>query len=285
MNRTLWILPLLAAFVIAVSGGAAYAIPSLAGPTGIVSTPNALLAPPDKLQTALTYQQQEFAVGMYSVDVNLWQLNVLAGVSEEAELWAAYALVDQETPTESENATMWALGGKYQLTTEPEDQASLAVGASYEAWSDSALMTTMSMYGGGGFEDFGVLKLYVVATKDFTPETGSSWEWADGTIQMLASLGLMYMKVDPDSGSSESMTRPFIGLEFVGAGGTSFGLEYRWKDADIDMDGVFSAMVRHAFSPEVEAEIGVTNAGPSGIGLDDQNFYISVGYSFPMGEG
>ncbi len=277
MKRILWTLPLLAAFVIAVSGGAAHAMPSLGGPTGIVSMPNALVAPRGQLQTALTYQQQEFAAGMYSADVTQWQLNVLGGVSNEAELWAAYALADQETPTESKNATMWALGGKYQLTSEPEDQASLALGASYEAWSNSAL----NMY--GGFEDLNVMKLYIVATKDFTPQTGTSWEWADGGTRMLGSLGLMYMKVDPDVGSSESLTKPFLGLEFVGAGGTSFGLEYRWKDSDIDMDAVFSAMLRHAFSPAVEAEIGITNAGPSGIGLDDQNFYIRFGYNFPMG--
>jgi hypothetical protein len=281
MKRTLWTLPLLAAFVIAVSGGAAHAMPSLGGPTGIVSTPNALIAPRDTLQTALTYQKQELAAGLYSTDVNQWQLNVLGGVSDEAELWAAYALADQETPTESKNAKMWALGGKYQLAAEPEDQASLAIGASYEAWSDSALIGAVAMY--GGFTDFNVTKLYIVATKDFTPQTGTSWEWSDGGTRMLGSLGLMYMKVDPDIVSSESLTKPFVGLEFVGAGGTSFGLEYRWKDSPIDMSSVFSAMLRHVFSPAVEGEIGVTNAGPSGIGLDDQNVYIRFGYNFPMG--
>jgi hypothetical protein len=281
MKRSLWTLTLLAAFAIAVSGGAAHAIPSLAGPTGIVSTPNALVAPPDKLQTALIYQQQEISAGMYSVDVDQWQLNVLTGVSEEAELWAAYALADQDSPTVSENANMWALGGKWQLAAEPEDQASLAVGASWESWSDSALAGMASMY--AGVDDMQVLKAYIVATKDFTPQSGSDWGWGDGGTQMLGSLGLMYMKVDPDGGSSESLTAPFVGLEFIGEGGTTFGLEYRWEDNDIDMDGVFSAMLRHAFSPEVEAEIGTTNAGPSGIGLDDQNFYISLGYNFPLG--
>jgi hypothetical protein len=284
MKRSLWTLTLLAAFAIAVSGGAAHAIPSLAGPTGIVSTPNALVAPPDKLQTALIYQQQEVSAGMYSVDIDQWQLNVLTGVGEEAELWAAYALADQESPTVSDNANMWALGGKWQLAAEPEDQASLAVGGSWESWSDSALAGMASMYdAGAGVDDMQVLKAYIVATKDFTPQSGSSWEWSDGSMQMLGSVGLMYMKVDPDGNSSESLTKPFVGLEFVGADGTTFGLEYRWKDSDIDMDAVFSAMLRHAFSPEVEAEIGITNAGPSGIGLDDSNFYFSLGYNIPLG--
>jgi hypothetical protein len=281
MKGSLWTLSLLAVFAIAVSGGAAHAMPSLAGPTGIVSTPNALVAPPGQLQTALIYQQQELSAGMYSVDIDQWQLNVLAGISEEAELWAAYAIADQATPTDSENATMWALGGKWQLAAEPEDQASLAVGASWETWSDSVLAGMAAMY--GGYDDFDVIKAYIVATKDFTPETGSSWEWSDSGTRMLGSLGLMYVDVNPDSGSGESMVRPFVGLEFVAAGGTTFGLEYRWEDNDIDMDGVFSAMLRHRFSESVEAEIGTTNAGPGGIGLDDQNFYFALGYTFPIG--
>ena len=138
--KTLWTLPLLAAFLV-VASGAAYAIPSLGGPTGIVSVPNALVAPVGQLQTALTYQSQEYVSEMYGgeVDATYWALNLLTGVSEEAELWAAYAIVDQDSPTESETANMWGVGGKYQLAREPEDQAALAIGASWEVWSDSAL--------------------------------------------------------------------------------------------------------------------------------------------------
>jgi len=282
MKKRLWTLPLLAVLVIVAASGAAYAIPSLGGPTGIVSVPNALVAPVGQLQTALTYQSQQYVSEMYggNVDATYWALNVLTGVSDEAELWAAYALADQDTPTESETANMWAIGGKYQFTREPEDQASLAVGASWESWSDSAFLDGAGMYGLG---DFGVLKAYIVATKDFTPMTGESWEWTDGGARMLGSLGLMYLKLDPDGASSESLARPFVAVEFVGAGDTTFGLEYRWKDTDIDMKAVFSAVLRHRFSPAIEAEIGTTNAGPSGVGLDDQDFFLRVGYSFPIG--
>ncbi len=145
MKKALWILPLVAALLVA-GGGFAYAIPSLAGPTGIVTVPTAAVAPYGELQTALTYQSQQIAgQGMYSgeMDVSLWQLQALAGVSDEAELWAAYALADQDTPTESETANMWAFGGKYQLTREPADQMALAIGASIEKWSD-----VLGMYSG-----------------------------------------------------------------------------------------------------------------------------------------
>ena len=282
MKKTLWTLPLLAALLMVVASGAAYAIPSLGGPTGIVTVPNALVAPVGQLQTALTYQSQTYASEMYdgSVDATYWALNLLTGISDEAELWAAYAIADQDSPTESETANMWAIGGKYQIAGEPEDQAALAIGGSWESWSDSVLA------GGGetsGVGDFDVFKAYIVATKDFTPMTGESWEWTDGGTRMLGSAGLMYLKVSPDEASSLSLTRPFVGVEFVGVGGTAFGLEYRWKDTDIDMQAVFSAVLRHRFSPAVEAEIGTTNAGPSGIGLDDQDFFLRVGYTIPIG--
>jgi len=282
MKKTLWTLPLLAAFLMVVASGAAYAIPSLGGPTGIVSTPNALVAPVGQLQTALTYQSQEYASEMYggNIDATYWALNLLTGVSDEAELWAAYALVDQDMPTDSENANMWAIGGKYQIAREPEDQAALAIGGSWESWSDSALVGSAGMYGVG---DFDVFKLYIVATKDFTPMASESWEWTDGGTRMLGSVGLMYLKVDPDGASSESLARPFVGIEFVGGGGTTFGLEYRWRDTDIDMKAVFSAVLRHRLSSAVEVEVGTTNAGPSGIGLDDQDFFLRLGYTFPIG--
>jgi hypothetical protein len=268
-------LPLVAALALAAGSGVGHAIPSLAGPTGIVSVPTAAVAPVGQLQTALTFQSQEMYGG--TIDVDYWAINFLTGVSDEAELWAAYALADQETPTASETAHLWAIGGKYQLAAEPVDQASLAVGASLEQWSDSMLMY-------GGLEDIDVIKVYIVATKDFTPMGAQSWEWTDTGTRILGTLGLLYIDVDPDSSSGDSLTRPFLGVEFIGAGGTTLGLEYRWKDDDLDDDAVFSAVLRHPVSPEVCLEVGTTNAGPAGLGLDGQDVFVRVGYNFPMGQ-
>jgi hypothetical protein len=174
---------------------------------------------------------------------------------------------------------MWALGGKYQFTSEPKDEASLAVGASMEKWSDLALGADMY---GGGIGDIDVIKAYIVATKDLTPMSTGSWETGGSTTRMLGSVGLMYVNIDPSGADSETMTRPFVGMEFIGAGGTSLGLEYRWKDDDIDEKAVFSAVLTHRFSPEFEAQVGTTNSGPAGIGLDDQDIFVRLGYTFPM---
>lgn len=279
MMRKLCTLALLAALAVFAAGGAAQAMPSLGGPTGIVSVPNALVAPQGQLQAALSFQSQSQEMYGGGVDVSIWQLNLLAGVTKQAELWAAYALADQESPTASETAHLWALGGKYQLTSEPKDQAALAIGASMESWSD--LAGAGDMYG-LSVGDVDVIKAYIVATKDFTPMTGGTWEYNNTTTRILGSLGIMYAKVDPDLGDSESMTRPFVGLEFIGTGGTDLGLEYRWKDDDLDAKAVFSAVLTHKFSNKIEAQIGTTNAGPAGIGLDDQDIFVRLGYTFPM---
>ena len=49
------------------------------------------------------------------------------------------------------------------------------------------------------------------------------------------------------------------------------------------MDAVFSAVLRHQVSPECTLELGTTNAGMCGLGLDDQNVFVRAGYNFPMG--
>ena len=277
MRIRLWEITLTVLLLIAVGSVAAHAIPSLSGPTGIVTVPTAAVAPSDQLQAALTYQSQTIGEGTDSMDFNCWALNVLLGAADEAELWGAYALADQETPTASETARLSAIGGKYQLTREPEDQASLAVGASLEEWSGF-------MFDPGSTTDLSITKAYVVATKDFTPLAGETWEWSSqaGT-HMLGSLGVIYISLDPEGGESDSLARPFLGLEFAGAGGTTLGLEYRWKDDDLDAKAVFSAVLRHRMSDKVEAEIGTTNGGPGGLGLDDQDFFVRLGYSIPLG--
>ena len=107
MSNRLWTLPLAVAFLVAAAAGA-HAIPSLGGPTGIVSLPNADIAPMDELQAAVTYQAFE-TMGMYGAtdanDAVVWALQAVRGVSEEAELWAAYSRVHNGADTD-----IWQFG-------------------------------------------------------------------------------------------------------------------------------------------------------------------------------
>jgi hypothetical protein len=274
-------------------------MPSLGGPTGIVTVPNALIAP-RSLEMALSYQKLTTGEGMYDeddtvmalIDVvtptgvttsngedqTVWSLQALARMAERAELWAAYSTI-----RDGDDAHMWGVGGKLALTREPQDAISLALGASYQQLSNS-----LSMYseGLGDFDieaDQKVTKAYLVATKDLTPGAGT---------HTLASAGLMYMRArasasafDMSFSESESLTRPFIGLEFMTPRGSGLGLEYRWEDDILDSKAVMSAVLRLALSKEFNAEIGTTNADPVGFGMDDQNFFFRLGYSVPLGAG
>jgi hypothetical protein len=296
MSMRLWILPVLAIAVIVAGSGAAVAIPSLSGPTGIVSTPTAAVAPGGTLQAALSYQSLEAAgFGEYSGDMTAWALQALAGVSDKAELWAAYTTV-----RDGADSHLWGIGGKVQLAKEPKDSATLAVGAGYGKMRDAAIaydrliVTGTDEYTGDpiyGIETVVALadvtqkSAFIVATKDLTPMSGKGWEWGPGAgTKMLGSVGLLYLSFDPDlaGASSESLTRPFVNLEFKGTGGTDLGLEYRWKDDTVDAKAVFSAVLRHAFSAEVTGEVGTTNASPGGIGLDDQDWFMRLAYTFPL---
>jgi hypothetical protein len=228
-----------------------------------VALPNALVAPQGQLQTALTYQQ--WTIGMYDgdADATLWGLNVLGGVTEKAELWGAYASVDPDIE-DADTLTGWGIGGKYQFIAEPTGTASLAAGVSLEQWD---------------FEDdnIDVTKAYLVASKDLTAMTGG--EWGDSPTKILGSLGLIYMNLDFDS-EDDSLTRPFAAIQFMGAGGTSLGLEYRWEDDDFDSKAVFSAVLCQQFSPEIAAQVGMTNSQFNGLGADDQDIFVRLGYTF-----
>jgi hypothetical protein len=253
-------------------------MPSLGGPTGIVTVPNALVAP-RSLETALSYQKLTLAEGMYgeNQDATVWSFQALGGIADTAELWGAYSTVRDE-----ESAHMWGVGGKLALTREPQSGISLALGASYQK-----LRTSFAMYDEnlGPFDigaDEKVTKAYLVATKDLAPGAGT---------HTLLSAGMMYMRARASanafgmsSSESESLTKPFVGLEFLARHGAGLGLEYRWKDDTLDSKAVMSAVLRLPLSKEFKAEVGTTNADPAGFGMHDQNLFFRLGYSVPLGE-
>jgi hypothetical protein len=257
--------------------GVGFPMPSLGGPTGVVTVPNALIAP-RSLETALSYQKLTIGEGMYHEDDTVWSLQALGGIADKAELWAAYSTI-----RDGDDAHMWGVGGKLALTREPQEGISLALGASYQQLSNSLAMYDESI---GPFDisaDEKVTKAYLVATKDLAPGAGT---------HTLASAGLMYMRARASASAfgishseSESLTRPFVGLEFMSPRGSGLGLEYRWKDDTLDSKAVMSAVLRLALSKEFKAEVGTTNADPVGFGMDDQNLFFRLGYSVPLGAG
>ncbi len=288
MSKRVWLLPALAILLVAVGGSAAFAVPSLGGPSGIVSVPNALVAPVGQAAAAVSWQSLTMYELGGSDDFSVWSLQVLGGVASGAELWAAYSTANDDLDTNA-----WGIGGKFQFVREPESPVTAAVGAGFKSGSgDEHITTGVGMYADID-DDVSVWNAYLVASKDFTP-TGLTTEWAAGT-RIVGSAGVLWASFDEDLTVSDALgsitlsgddtlVRPFVGVEFMGTQGTTLGLEYRWKDSDLDEKAVFSALLRQCFPNGFFGEVGTTNADQFGLGLDDQNFFARVGYVFAFGQ-
>lgn len=291
MSNRLWTLPLVVAFLVAAAVGA-HAIPSLGGPTGIVSLPNADIAPIDELQAAVSYQAFETMAGgmaMYegssaANDAAVWALQAVRGVSEEAELWAAYSRVHNSTDTD-----IWQLGGKVRLEGVAGANTQVAVGGSIGRWANAFGMPwaeSVGMYGDGSapaVADLDVLKGYIVATQGLTPVAG--WHGtASGRSVIRGSVGLFYLYADADAAGKDTLLRPFVGVE-IDRGRQMVAFEWRWKDADMEYKDVFSAMFRTPMGEATWLEIGTTNASPIGFGLADQDVFVRIGHHVPIAGG
>ncbi len=270
MNKRVWILASMAVLLVALATSA-QAMPSLAGPTGIVTVPNAAIAPTNDLQVALSYQPFE----MYAAhSAAAWSLQALRGVSDEAELWVAYSRVQDGADSDA-----WQLGGKYQVPGDWPADVQVAVGGSVGRWID-AFSIPWVLSTGMYTTDVDINKLYVVASRSLT-KAAPGWTEDSRPTQMIASVGLLYISVDPDRGGHETTARPFVGLEIV-QGDSHWGIEYRAKDNDLDDKGVFSAMLRRPAGRDMYMEVGTSNASPIGLGLSDQDFYVRLGYDYPL---
>jgi len=241
----------LVAVMLCLSMAAAWSYPTWDGGAGIVTMPTAEVAPTGAVDLALDYQK--------SGDFTMWPLRAGFGIATNAEVWAGYNRLNDS----SVDATgkIWNFGGKYLLMTEPKDKISLAVGA---GWGKYDLEDSVD-----------ATKAFIVATKNFRMKQAASLKVASK-----ASVGLLYQKLsDP---VDESITKPFVGIEFSNAAGTTLGLEYRFKDESIDSDPVFSAVLRCPVGKSVNplwVEIGTTNGGLS-MGSNEHKVFFGVGYRF-----
>lgn len=237
-------------------------VPSLGGPTGIVSMPNAITMPAGTWQAAFSCQgMRTSSSGMYQApdDLRAWSLQAAHRLNDTAELWASYSSAADHVGSHT-----WALGGKKMLTHLEGEGPFAAVGASYHRWSDA--FPAGSWTSGDARPDANVPEAYAVVTGVLADE---DWPWLLGTA------GLMYLGLDADRGPSQSMTRPFVALQAIVLG-TGLGVEYRWKDPSVDAKPVFSAAIRQVLSEEVTVEVGTTNASPVGTGLSAQRLFLRL---------
>ena len=238
--------------------GAAGATPSLEGPTGIVNVPNTVVPDPGKGELALTWQDlDEDTSGLN----NRTALRAVYGIAPKWEIGGLYWKAK-----DTEDLKAWGLNVKYQVMREPEQQFGLALGLAYSKVKDTSVDAKWTRY-------------YAVLSKKLSmaQEGGES-----GIGEITGLIGIVGDRVK--DGTSESEANLMLGLEAKLRGGTYLGLEWRdkWKDAG---KSVMSAVVRHKISPQIGAELGITNSdGP--FGEENRKIFVGVSYEFgaPKGE-
>lgn len=279
-----WLLVLLTAALLVAGGASALAIPSLGGPTGIAMLPTAKIAPVNEWQTAFGYRsfRSEFMYAVEDVDMSLWTFNALKGVASDAELWIAYT-----RGSNGEDTDIWEYGGKYLLSERllPRTgflaDTDIAIGASLGRWADALTDADPFM---PFHTDIETLRAYFVVTTQLSPAGAGDWDWeAAPSTRIIGTAGLLYLRVAPDALDNDTLFRPFLGVEIIGRSNLTLALEYRFKDSGIEDDSLFSALIRYPIDRGTHLEIGLSNASPIGLGLGDQDFFVRLGYSFPVG--
>jgi len=282
----LWLSVLLCAALLATGAASALAVPSLAGPTGLVMLPTADIAPTTEWQIAVGHRSFNTAQ-MYDtedVEMSIWVFSGLKGVADDAELWVAF-----QRATNGEDSNVWEYGAKYLIGENLLPRGTflggtkVAVGASLGRWSDAVGFGAAGMYSDAA-SDVETLRAYLVATKQFVPTYTGEWPWGEpsGT-RIVGSAGLMYLRVDPDIGNDDSLVRPFLGVQCYGRRNLELLAEYRLKDSDLEDDALFSIAIRKPWGTSTSLEIGLTNASPIGLATGDQDMYVRLTYRLPTG--
>jgi len=232
--------------------GAAAASSSLEGPTGIVNVPNTAVPDPGTGDLAITWQDLDEATA------GLDSRTVVRGVYGIAPKWEVGALYWKAKDTEDLKA--WGANVKYLVMREPEQQFGLALGLAYEKVKDTTVDLKWTRY-------------YAVLSKKLSmPQEGAE----SGIGEITGLIGIVGDSLK--DGTSESEANLMLGLEAKLRGGTYVGLEWRdkWKDSG---KSIFSAVVRHKFTPKIGAEVGITNSdGP--FGEEKKKIFVGVSYLF-----
>jgi hypothetical protein len=250
----LWIVALLV-----LGAASAWAYPTLDGVSGLVTVPTAEVTPTGAVDLAVDYTKIDWWSDLCPVgDTKMYPVRINAGVAENLELSGNYTFLNEDDDVLE---SIWSVGAKYAFLTEAEDEIGLAISGS---WGN--IQTDDED------DDVTLTRFALAFTKSFP---------VDDDLTVKATAGAAYLKLG--DWFDESYIRPYVGLELVGEKGANLGLEYRWKDSDIDQKSVFSAVLRLPLMPDAEnsplwLEVGSTNG--SIIGFDDQDFFGGLCYRF-----
>lgn len=243
------------------SAGAAFAYPSLLGPTGGANLPSADTAKRGKLNVVVDHIRQDYITQAPNVDPAT-SLRLVYGFTSDFELGATY---DRQTGTNvggnigETDLDSWSINGKY-VTPFVLGGAKWSLGASYLKYQESNLDTNATQL-------FMVGNKYLYIGNGVTP-----------TIR--GGLGANWTRMSV-LGVEDSAIRPTANLDFIFGKGLTFSAEYQVKNADLrDIEPMTSFSVRYPFTNNLVGQLVYTNSVRGLIGSDDHHLSFGVNYTF-----
>ncbi|MHB9026266.1 MAG: hypothetical protein ACYC7E_19170 [Armatimonadota bacterium] len=225
--------------------GSARAYPTLTGPTGLVSVPDAVLAP-GGFAVAADWQQLNAGHGI--------PVRAVVGIPQLLEVGAMYETLSNSSGFDD------AWGGNAKFTIGHWFGGQTAVGAQFIRLEDQLGIRT----------EF--LQAYLAWT------TGLAGLGESG---LSLTLGTNFTRVDViDLDLSEEAFRFFAGVNFALAEGFALVGEYQTEQEQLgDISPISSAAVRIGLGNNLTAQIGYTNAFNL-VGADEHNLFGGLQYRF-----
>lgn len=229
--------------------GAAFAYPSLLGPTGGANLPVANVVPAGQWNVALDWFNQS-SDGVDSAT----SFRVLYGLGDTLEFGAVYT--KQGTNSDIDLDT-WGLNAKFLTPLTLADFA-WSLGATYQKFNDSAL------------DDAKFYQLYFVGTRVLS-------EGSEEAPAVRGTVGVNWTEFD-FAGFKTDAFRPFVDVDFAFKTGTNVTLEYQFENSDLDAEALSSIVVRHPINENWSAQIGFSNGSRGVVGGDNHDLLIGVNY-------
>jgi hypothetical protein len=238
--------------------GAGFCYPSLVGPTGLAVHPTADVPLPGQVDFALDFQKTKDFFG------DVWLPRVTFGATDRLEVSLGYMRAEGETRWDTGH--MWQGAAKYLLIDRPKQDLKVSVGAGYLKFAGD-----WDVSGAGG---------YVVASKYIRRAASAK----PGDIDVRGHLGVVYggfKEHEPGFKETGTLFKPWVGLEFIGHGGTDFALEWRPRTAKWEDHDIVGVTLRYPVDDKLSLETGTTNLLSDGA---VQSMFYGVAYCFDKGQ-
>ena len=220
---------------------AAYAYPTLTGPTGLANLPTAGIVGAGGFNVAVDYYDMD---GEEAIPIRL-----LYGLNDTVELGASYWMQD--------GVDAFMLNAKWVTPLTLLDMP-WALGLQYADFDFDGTAT----------------QFYFVGTRPLL-EGDDTMPAINGTF------GVNWtMYEEDDALDDEDAFRFFLGFDATFANNLMLALEYQTKSSDLDEDALWSLLARYPFTETITGQIGYTNGFGGVIGLDDSNLFAGVNFAW-----